>query len=604
MTSTPTDNSALIVGLIDGAPAGGVQPPPSPMMEEYGFDDEFPDEAPPADTDWALVERCAAEPQNDIGNSRRLRHRAGADLLHVQNIGWHVYDAQRWKEDIDDVGTRPVCHAVVEAIAYEAHVLKPTPREQEAIEAGDAAKRDVAAYERELASLKASEKDADTRRRADALRESLEEAKDAVDRGREARKAFAQRQAQRKRFANTSGNKGKLDGMLSEAIPFLSRPIGDLDADQLAYNVANGTLRFVQVEMPDPECPDPDEVRMVTQWTVERRDHAREDLISKLSDIEYDEAAESPIFDKFLATILPEAEMRAFVQRYFGYSLTALTREQCFLLFHGEGRNGKSTLVDIIGKIMGDYSTTIPIDSLVNSGAQKKGSEATPDLARLPGARLVRTAEPKEGAGFDESLIKQLTAGEPILVRRLNAEFIEVYPTFKLVISANRKPDIKGNDDGIWRRVVLVPFDVQIAKEDVDKQLGDKMWAERAGILNWLVAGAIDYLTRGQLDPPKEVIEATQEYREESDLMGMFARAALEVTKDPADVVETGHLYRVFEVFCRRTGRTPFAQNTFTRRLPKTASQHGFEKGKSSVSVCTGIRVRPEFAPPPPPLGG
>ena len=562
-----------------------------------GFDDLDPDEPPPEGLDYPLLRQCADEPQNDIGNSRRLRHRKGDGLIHVQNIGWHAYDGKRWKEDVDGAATRPVCHEVVAAIALERFVIDPTEREAADIAAAEDAAVVVRALKRELATLsKRGAGDGSKARKAE-ISDELRELDQATERGALAKKAIAGRKAQRGRFANASGNKGKLDGMLAEALPYLSRAVGDLDADPLALNVGNGTLRILQREIEDLECPDPDVRRTKLAWVAELRDHDRTDMMSKLADVDFDPDAQAPMFLKMLERILPSEAVRDYVQRYLGYSITGLTREQCFCVFHGEGRNGKSTLVDIVARILAEYSTSLPIDSLLNNGGNKKGSEATPDLARLPGARFVRTAEPKEGAAFDESLIKGLTSSEPIPVRRLNQEFNDIYPTFKLAGSVNRKPPVKGNDDGIWRRINLVPFEVQIPPEEVDKQLGDKLWTERAGILNWLVAGCLDYLTRGKLDPPLEVSAATQEYRDDSDVMALFARGALDITRNADDSVEVGKLYRSFEVFCRRNAVTTFAQATFTRRLPATAKQLGFEKGKASVSVYVGIRIRPEFEP-------
>jgi putative DNA primase/helicase len=302
----------------------------------------------------------------------------------------------------------------------------------------------------------------------------------------------------------------------------------------------------------------------------------------------------------FLRRILPNAEIRAYVLRYFGYALTALTTEQVFVLMHGEGSNGKSTLVDVISRLMGDYATSLPIATLTGED-RRKGAEATPDLVRTPGARLVRSAEPKEGMPFDESLIKSLTSGEPILVRRLNHEFNEVYPKFKLAISANRKPVIRGNDDGIWRRVVLIPFDIQIPDEEKDKSLPDKLWAERSGILNRLLQGLEDFLVLGSLSPPGEIKAASQEYRDESDQVGAFVREALIVTRDPDDVVKAGALFDAHLIWCKQAGRTPFKPTTFTRRMPKTAHDFGFAKGKSSDSIYVGVQIKDEYLPQPEP---
>lgn len=598
MTASP---SKIIADLIMGVGASPAPPPDSAAPHhprgDAGFDDLDPDEPPPADLDWELLRRCATEPQNDIGNSRRLRARKGEALIHVQNIGWHAYDGRRWKEDADGAATRPVCHEVVEAIALERFVLEPSEREKADIEAAETAADTAKAHRQELRRLSKRDAGEGAAARKTELTEELRELERAIERGGAAVKALAGRKAQRSRFANASGNKGKLDAMLAEALPYRSRAVGDLDADPLALNVGNGTLRLVQREVDDLECPDPDVARTKLAWVAELTPHDRADMISKLADVDFDPSATAPIFERFLERILPVEPVRDYVQRYLGYSITGLTREQCFCVFHGEGRNGKSTLVDIVARILAEYSTSLPIDSLLNTGGNKKGSEATPDLARLPGARFVRTAEPKEGAAFDESLIKGLTSSEPIPVRRLNQEFNDIYPTFKLAVSVNRKPPVKGNDDGIWRRINLVPFEVQIPPVEVDRQLGDKLWTERAGILNWLVAGCVDYLTRGRLDPPPEVSAATQEYRDDSDVMATFARGALDITRQPTDTVEVGRLYQAFELFCRRSAVTPFAKATFTRRLPATAKQLGFEKGKASVSIYVGIRIRPEFEP-------
>lgn len=541
--------------------------------------------------DFDLLKACAAEPQNDLGNSRRLRHRFGKELIHVQNVGFHAWDGRRWAEDVDGRKTRPFCHICVEMILLEPLVILPAPDEQAAIEKAEDAITPLAAARQRLGELTA--KDDDERGR---LRLEITALEDAIALGRRAQNAVADRRSRRRRFAVTSGNSGKISGLLNETVAYISRPLDDLDKDPLALNVLNGTLRFSVTEVEDLECPDPDVRRMKKVAHVKLDPHNRDDLITKLADVEYLPKAKAPIFEAFIGDILPNEAVQRFVQRYLGYCLTALTREQVFALFHGEGRNGKSTLVDIVAKILADYSTSVPISTLVNDSRGGKGSEATPDLARLPGARFVRTAEPREGLSFDESLIKGLTSGEPLPVRRLNQDFNDIYPTFKLAISVNRKPTIRGNDDGIWRRVLLVPFDVQIPIDKVDKQLSEKLWAERSGILNWLIEGLRQYLEFGGLHPPEEVRAATQEYREESDLIGSFVRAALEITREEHDQVEAGRLYSIFVSYCKRQGITPLSGTTFNRRLPKAAAQFGFTKGKASISVYCGLRINGEFA--------
>nr|WP_281432946.1 phage/plasmid primase, P4 family [Aestuariivirga litoralis] len=529
---------------------------------------------------------CAVEPQNDIGNARRFIKRHGRDVLHVQNVAYFAWDEKRWAEDIDLRRIKPFQHRTSELIGFESLVMEFFPDEKVKVELAEAA---VAALREAELRLMALDDDAETKATAKEsrrreIKSEIEDLKDQISEGRKAKAALSSRRAKRRGFSISAGNAGKLAGMLGEATSYLSKPIAELDQNALALNVANGTLHFVKADKG-------------TRYEVKCTEHRRENYMTKLAEVDFDADAWCPQFNTFLATILPKDEIRNFVQRYFGYCLTALTREQVFVLFHGEGRNGKSTLVDVVAKILSDYSTTVPIATLVNDNKAGKGSEATPDLARLPGARLVRSAEPREGMSFDESLIKGLTSGEPLAVRRLNQDFIDIYPTFKLVISANRKPTIKGNDDGIWRRVLLVPFDVQIDEDKADKELAEKLWAERSGILNWLIEGCCHYLEMGGLHAPDEVKAATKEYREESDVVGGFVRAALNVTKDTADEIEAGRLYASYVAFCQRQGTTPFAGTTFNRRMPKAASQFGFTKLKSSISVYVGVKFNEGFDP-------
>lgn len=574
-----------ILGAVQQAKEISSAPPAAEPDDDHGIDEGEGDVPEISAEGWELLKECVKQGCHDIGNSRRFRLRCGTAVIHIQNVGFHVYDGQRWVEDIDGVRISPLTHATVEAIALEALLIKPTPSEQAKIDAGETAQL-------EKASISLSDATPGQKVQLAALNEAIAAAS-------RARKAVQARRAQRRRFANSSCNTGKIDGMLKQSVGFLSRALADFDTDPLALNLENGTLRVSKETVEDEES-DPAQPRFRTSVKIQLDPHRREDWICKLAPLAYDATATCPVFDKFLERILPHEQIRAYVLRYFGYALTALTTEQVFVLLHGEGSNGKSTLVDVISRLMGDYATSLPIATLTGED-RRKGAEATPDLVRTPGARLVRSAEPKEGMPFDESLIKSLTSGEPILVRRLNHEFNEVYPKFKLAISANRKPVIRGNDDGIWRRVVLIPFDVQIPDEEKDKSLPDKLWAERSGILNRLLQGLEDFLVLGSLSPPGEIKAASQEYRDESDQVGAFVREALIITREPNDVVKAGALFDAHLIWCKQAGRTPFKPTTFTRRMPKTAHDFGFAKGKSSDSIYVGVQIKDEYLPQPEP---
>lgn len=246
------------------------------------------------------------------------------------------------------------------------------------------------------------------------------------------------------KFGNASGNAPKISAMLTEAAPHLRRPPADMDRDPMLLNVANGTLDLSALD-------------------AGLRSHDRDDRITRVAPVAFDPDADCPRFREFLDRILPDKEVHVFVQTFFGYALTGDTGEQKLAAFHGAGANGKSTLQNIVAAVMGDYAMTTPIDSFLHNN-RKGGGDATPDLARLPGARLVIASEPEIGARISESVVKAITGGDMMAVRRLHKEFFEFRPEFKLVFSCNIKPTIRGADEGIWRRIMLVPFDKQILR--------------------------------------------------------------------------------------------------------------------------------------------
>src|SRR5262249_55881541 len=155
-----------------------------------------------------------------------------------------------------------------------------------------------------------------------------------------------------------------------------------------------------------------------------------------------------------------------------GYCATGYVTEQKLFFHYGEGRNGKSTFIEAWAHVLGTYAATIPIQTFLQAGQPQRGGEPTPQLARLPGVRLLRTSEPEKDAFLAEALIKLATSGEPILVRGLNKDFFELRPQFKLLICGNYKPRIRGTDDGIWRRMVLIPWPVRISDDECDPDLG------------------------------------------------------------------------------------------------------------------------------------
>ena len=269
-----------------------------------------------------------------------------------------------------------------------------------------------------------------------------------------------------------------------------------LDTDPLLLNVQNGTLDLRIGEL---------------------RPHDASDLITKLAPVEFDRDAKAPTWDAFLARVLPDANVRAFIQRLVGYSMTGLTIEQVIAFLIGCGANGKSTLIETLLALLGDYAKTAAPGLLLRS----RGDRHPTELADLHGARFVSTVEVGEGRRLKEDLIKQLTGGDTIKARRMHENFWEFTPTHQLFVAANLKPEVRGTDLAIWRRIIVIPFNVTIPPPDQDKNLTQKLKAELPGILAWAVRGCLDWQRDG-LGASEEVVEATANYRAEQDLIGQY----------------------------------------------------------------------------------
>jgi putative DNA primase/helicase len=217
-----------------------------------------------------------------------------------------------------------------------------------------------------------------------------------------------------------------------------------------------------------------------------------------------------------------------------GYALTGTTQEHALFFLHGTGANGKSTFINAVTTVLGDYHRAAAIETFTASHNERHPT----DLAGLRGARLVTSVETEEGRRWAESKIKALTGGDKIAARFMRQDFFEFSPTFKLVIAGNHKPGLRSVDEAMRRRIHLVPFTVVIPSRERDKGLGDRLHAEMPGILVWMIDGCIEWQKRG-LSPPKAVLDATAAYLEAEDAMaawldevGTRDLEAWEATKD------------------------------------------------------------------------
>lgn len=540
-----------------------------------------PDGPPPVDPD--LIRRCAGLPLNDFGNGQRFALYFGDDVIWVPRVGWFVWNGQRWKEDPDLIEVRRRAQKISDRIEREISFLVLSERQM-----------GLMARERDL-----SDEATDKRREKDESGNLTPEAKariDAIavelDQIERLKRTLGDLRKAHRSFARTSGNTTRITAATTEAGIGLTRQIEQLDATPLDVNTETGVLRFSVIRGSDDGMS-----------SIARADlipHDRAQLLTKMVATSYDPDASCPRFEAFLMRVQPNLEMRRFLQRWFGLSMTGLTGEQKLGFLYGAGANGKSVLVDLMARILGDYAATAKIESLIGKN-RRSGGDATPDLIPLVGARFVRASEPEEGERLQEAKVKELTGGEPMLVRGLQANFFLFQPLFKLTISGNHKPDIRGTDDGIWRRLLLVPFDVQIPKDERDPDLVAKLFEERAGILNWLRDGLIDYLESG-LQEPQQVIAATQEYRADSDPVGTMLTDVTVVTGSEMDFITARELIEAFQFWMEERGETRWGNRTVSLRLKEKAgrwrhpgSGRSFVAGKSGVTGYRGIRLTDVF---------
>lgn len=349
---------------------------------------------------------------------------------------------------------------------------------------------------------------------------------------------------------------------LARSEPGVAIDYNELDQRPHLLPVANGTLDL---------------------WRGELGPFDRGHLLTKCIPIEYRADAECPVWQNTLSVIFGgDQALIAYVQRAVGYSLTGDTSEQCLHLCHGTGSNGKSTLLDVLGHLAGDYGQQADFTTFL----ERRSEGPRNDVARLAGARLVRSSEVGDNKRLNEGLIKSLTGGDTITARFLHSEHFEFVPQFKLWLAANHKPVIRGSDYAIWRRVRLIPFDVTITPEQRDDKLPEKLRAELPGILRWAVEGCQMWL-EGGLRPPDRVIAATADYRTESDTIAAFLEDCCDL--DASFSLPSGSLYSAYQRWCKDNGEYVLTSTKFGRDLTDRglSSKHTFN-GK----VRCGLRLK------------
>lgn len=293
--------------------------------------------------------------------------------------------------------------------------------------------------------------------------------------------------------------------------------------------------------------------------------HDPKNYFTKITAVEYSENADCPRWTAFLDDIFGgDKDLIRYVQKAVGYSLTGATSEQCAFFLYGTGRNGKSTFLDIIRDIFGDYAANIQPETIMVRNSQ--GSAINSDIARLKGARLVTSVEPNEGVRINEGLLKQLTGDDTVTARKLYGDEFEFKPEFKLWMATNHKPVIRGTDTGIWRRIHMIPFTVQIPEEKIDRRLKYKLSAELTGIFRWAVEGCLLWQKEG-LKMPRAVLEEVREYRREMDVISAFVEDKCTVGKGLS--VKSSQLFAAYLNWAEQNNEYRMSSTKFGMELAK-----------------------------------
>lgn len=297
----------------------------------------------------------------------------------------------------------------------------------------------------------------------------------------------------------------------------------------------------------------------------ELHDHDIDKKFSHQTLAEYSDNVDAPLWEKFLNQIFnSDEELIHYVQKAIGYSFTGSVDEQCLFILNGRGRNGKSVFSNVISDVAGNYAKQMNVQTIV--AKKNQSGSANSDIARLEGARIVTSSELNEGDRFDESLVKQLTGGDKILARFLYGSEFEYKPKFKIWMATNHLPIIRGTDDGIWRRIKIIPFNIQIPKEKVDKKLEYKLKAEYTGILNWIVQGAIMWQQEG-LEDPEAVRQVIENYRAEMDPLDAFLEECCTTGQNYS--IKARDMYDAYHEWAKESEEYKMSMTKFGREMSK-----------------------------------
>jgi len=343
------------------------------------------------------------------------------------------------------------------------------------------------------------------------------------------------------KHATASESEKNIKSMISLAKSKVPISVDEFDTDKFLLNVRNGTINL----------------RTGKLWK-----HRRGDYITKYIDINYDEDAVCPEWRKFLFKIFNgDMELCHFVQRAVGYSLTGITDERVLFILHGGGRNGKTTFVESIARLLNDYAMRTSSETLL-----MKRDGIPNDIARLRGARFVYASETEENRRLAESRIKDLTGGDRIAARFLFQDYFEFVPEFKLWLSTNHRPRVRDTSRAVWDRIRLIPFNVTLQDNEIRprREIDAMFDREMSGMLRWAVEGAIKWQSEG-LGLPDAVKIATAEYHDEEDQVKSFIDEKCTISEDAT--VDNTALWKAYNSYCDENNERPVSRRAFKQSL-------------------------------------
>lgn len=364
------------------------------------------------------------------------------------------------------------------------------------------------------------------------------------------------------KWAKKSSSRSRIDAMLKllKEMPGVQVSQRALDKDPLSLGVANGVLNLATG---------------ILQENVPRL------RVTRYARAAFDQNAKAPHFEKFISEVCQgRAELVSFIQEILGYSLCGLTKEHTFFILLGTGANGKSTLMELFFHLLGDFAKGMPSNAFIKSESRAIRN----DLARLTGVRLATCAEINTGKALDESLVKRATGGDVMTARFIGREFFDFHLTAKFFFSVNTLPKIYGADNGIYRRLVVIPFDADFSTS-MDKDLPEKLKAEMDGVLAWAVEGFKRWHERGHFQQPDCVVEACKAYRAEMDTVQSFLEEAC--TIEDGATTPLGAMYSAYQQWAKNSSVEPAKQHLFGTLM----GQKGFKKDKSGSWRWRGVSL-------------